>query len=83
MLPGAGVDGLIKLMSLALLDPGDEVAMAWPSFLSWRLGAQIQGAAIAEAPLRGDGAYDLPALAERVGAGRVPCLSGVTARDAR
>ncbi|HMO00876.1 MAG TPA: histidinol-phosphate transaminase [Miltoncostaeaceae bacterium] len=67
VLPGAGVDGLIKLMSLALLDPGDEVAMAWPSFLSWRLGAQIQGAAIAEAPLRGDGAYDLPALAERVG----------------
>jgi histidinol-phosphate aminotransferase len=67
VLPGAGVDGLIKLMSLALLDPGDEVAMAWPSFLSWRLGAQIQGAAIAETPLRGDGAYDLPALAERVG----------------
>lgn len=68
VLPGAGVDGLIKLMSLALLDPGDEVAMAWPSFLSWRLGAQIQGATIAEAPLRDDGGYDLPALAERVGA---------------
>jgi histidinol-phosphate aminotransferase len=67
VLPGAGVDGLIKWMSLALLDPGDEVAMAWPSFLSWRLGAQIQGAVVAEAPLRGDGAYDLPALAERVG----------------
>jgi histidinol-phosphate aminotransferase len=41
--------------------------MAWPSFLSWRLGAQVQGAAIMEAPLREDGAYDLPALAERVG----------------
>ena len=44
VLPGAGVDGLIKLMCLALLDPGDEIAMAWPSFLSWRQGAQIQGA---------------------------------------
>ena len=70
MLPGARVDGLIKLMSLALLDPGDEVAMAWPSFLSWRLGAQIQGAVVAEAPLRGDGAYDLPALRSASARGR-------------
>ena len=67
VLPGAGVDGLIKLMCLALLDPGDEIAMGWPSFLSWRLGAQIQGAEVSAAPLRGDGAYDLPALAARVG----------------
>ena len=43
VLPGAGVDGLIRLMCLALLDPGDEIAMAWPSFLSWRLGAADPG----------------------------------------
>ncbi|WP_217915247.1 pyridoxal phosphate-dependent aminotransferase [Miltoncostaea marina] len=67
VLPGAGVDGLIKLMSLALLDPGDEVVMGWPSFLSWRLGAQIQGAETRLAPLRADGSYDLGALAARVG----------------
>ena len=67
VLPGAGVDGLIKLMCLALLDPGDEIAMGWPSFLSWRVGAQIQGAEVSLAPLRADGAYDLPALAARVG----------------
>jgi len=67
VLPGAGVDGLIKLMCLALLDPGDEIAMGWPSFLSWRVGAQIQGAEVSLAPLRGDGAYDLAALAARVG----------------
>ena len=66
VLPGAGVDGLIKLMCLALLDPGDEVAMGWPSFLSWRLGAQIQGATVRAAPLRPDGAYDLGALAAQV-----------------
>jgi histidinol-phosphate aminotransferase len=30
VLPGPGVDGLIKLVCLALLDPGDELAMAWP-----------------------------------------------------
>lgn len=67
ILPGAGVDGLIKILSLALLDPGDEVAMAWPSFLSWRLGAQIQGAVARLAPLAADGSYDLDALLAEVG----------------
>lgn len=67
VLPGAGIDGLIKTLCLAVLEPGDELAMAWPSFLSWRRVAQIMGARVAEAPLREDGAYDLPALAERVG----------------
>ena len=66
VLPGAGVDGLIKLMCLALLDPGDEIVMGWPSFLSWRVGAQIQGATVRDAPLRPDGSYDLDALAERI-----------------
>jgi histidinol-phosphate aminotransferase len=66
ILPGAGVDGLIKLMCLALLDPGDEIAMGWPSFLSWKLGAQIQGATVRAAALRPDGSYDLDALAAQV-----------------
>jgi histidinol-phosphate aminotransferase len=66
VLPGAGVDGLIRLMCLALLDPGDELAMAWPSFLSWRMGAQVQGAALRLAPLAADGAYDLDALLAEV-----------------
>lgn len=66
ILPGAGVDGLIKFMCLALLAPGDEIAMGWPSFLSWRVGAQIQGAGVRTAPLRADGSYDLDALAARV-----------------
>jgi len=67
VLPGAGVDGLIKLLCLALLDPGDEIAMAWPSFLSWRQGAQIQGATARLARLGPDGAYDLDALLAEVG----------------
>ena len=66
VLPGAGVDGLIKLMCLALLDPGDELAMAWPSFLSWRQGTQIQGATVRAAPLASGGAYDLDALLDQV-----------------
>ena len=66
MLPGAGIDGLIRLLCLALLDPGDELAMAWPSFLSWRMGAEVQGASLRLAPLAADGAYDLDALLEQV-----------------
>jgi histidinol-phosphate aminotransferase len=67
VLPGAGIDGLIRHLCLALLDPGDELAMAWPSFLSWRIGAQVQGAALRLAPLGADGAYDLDALLAEVG----------------
>lgn len=67
VLPGNGVDSLIKLVCLALLDPGDELVMAWPSFVSWRQGAAMQGARTVMAPLGADGAYDLDALLERVG----------------
>ncbi len=66
VLPGAGIDGLIRFLCLALLDPGDELVMAWPSFLSWRMGAEIQGATLRLAPLAADGAYDLDALLEQV-----------------
>lgn len=67
VLPGNGVDSLIKLVCLTLLDPGDELVMGWPSFLSWRQGAAMQGARTVEAPLGADGAYDLEALLDRVG----------------
>jgi histidinol-phosphate aminotransferase len=66
VLPGAGVDALIRQMCMALLDPGDELAMAWPSFLSWRIGAEVQGATLRLAPLGDDGAYDLDALLGQV-----------------
>jgi histidinol-phosphate aminotransferase len=63
---GNGVDSLIKLLCLALLDPGDELAMAWPSFLSWRQGTAIQGATLRTSELGPDGAYDLDALAAQI-----------------
>jgi histidinol-phosphate aminotransferase len=66
VLPGAGVDGLIRLMCLALLEPGDEIAMGWPSFVSWRQGAQAQGATVRLAALARDGSYDLDALRAEV-----------------
>lgn len=67
ILPGNGVDSLIKLVCAATLDPGDEVAMCWPSFVSWRQGAALQGARVVDAPLAPGGAYDLDALRAVVG----------------
>lgn len=66
VLPGAGIDGLIPLLCAAFLDPGDELAMAWPSFMSWRQQAIVRGATVRTAPLRADGGYDLDALAAEV-----------------
>jgi histidinol-phosphate aminotransferase len=64
---GNGMDSLIKLLCMALLEPGDELLMGWPSFVSYRQGAVMQGATFTPVPLRADGAYDLPALAAAVG----------------
>lgn len=59
---GNGVDSLIKLVCLALLDPGDELVMGWPSFPSWRQGALMMGAVPRLVTLRTDGSYDLDGL---------------------
>lgn len=60
--PGNGVDSLIKLLCMTVLDPGDEMVMGWPSFPSWRQGAMIMGATPVLVPLAADGAYDLDGL---------------------
>jgi len=64
---GNGVDSLIKILCMALLDPGDELAMCWPSFISHRQGTAMQGATWKSAPLRADGSYDLDGLLAQVG----------------
>ncbi len=66
ILIGNGVDSLIKLICMTLLDPGDELVMGDPSFISWKQGAAIQGATIRTAQLADDGSYDLDALAAQI-----------------
>jgi histidinol-phosphate aminotransferase len=63
---GNGADAIVGCLSVAYLDPGDEVVMGWPSFISYRLDAIKQAATPVMVPLR-DGAYDLEAMAERIG----------------
>lgn len=67
ILPGNGVDSLIKLICLATIDPGDQVVMGWPSFISWRQGALMMGGEPVLVPLAPDGAYDLDAVLGAIG----------------
>ena len=61
----AGADAVIAYLSLAALDPGDEVVCGWPSFPSYVLDAVKMGAAAVRVPL-GDDRYDLEALVEAI-----------------
>ena len=64
---GNGMDSLIKLLCMTFLDPGDEIVMCWPSFVSYRQGATVEAATWTPVPLDPGGAYDLDALAAAVG----------------
>jgi histidinol-phosphate aminotransferase len=57
----AGADAVIMYLSLAALDPGDEIVCGWPSFPSYVLDAIKMGAQPVRVPLR-DLTYDLEAL---------------------
>jgi histidinol-phosphate aminotransferase len=63
---GAGADGIMGYLSLALLDPGDEVVFGWPSFTSYMLHTLKVGATPRPVPLR-EHRYDLEALLAAVG----------------
>jgi histidinol-phosphate aminotransferase len=62
----AGADAVIGHLSVATLDPGDEVVTAWPSFISYVLDAVKLGATPRKVPLAGHH-YDLEALLEAIG----------------
>ncbi len=57
----AGADGVIMYLSVATLDPGDEIVCGWPSFPSYVLDAIKMGATPVTVPLSGH-RYDLEAL---------------------
>jgi histidinol-phosphate aminotransferase len=47
----AGADAVITYLSLAALDPGDEVVFGWPSFASYPLAVLKMGATPVQVPL--------------------------------
>jgi histidinol-phosphate aminotransferase len=67
ILPGNGVDSLIKLVCLAVMDPGDELVMSWPSFVSWRQGALMMGGRPVLVPTSPGGANDLDGMLAAIG----------------
>ncbi|CAN5251589.1 histidinol-phosphate transaminase [soil metagenome] len=61
----AGADGVIGYLSLAALDPGDEIVCGWPSFPSYVLDAIKMGAEVKRVPLV-EHRYDPEALLAEV-----------------
>jgi histidinol-phosphate aminotransferase len=61
----AGADGVIMYLSLAVLDPGDEIICGWPSFPSYVLDAVKLGAVVRRVSLR-DYHYDPEAMLAEV-----------------
>jgi histidinol-phosphate aminotransferase len=61
----AGADAVVMYLSLAALDPGDEIVCGWPSFPSYVLDAIKMGATPVRVPLAND-SYDLEAILDAV-----------------
>jgi histidinol-phosphate aminotransferase len=57
----AGADAIIGHLSVAALDPGDEIVTGWPSFISYVLDALKVGGVAVRVPLRDD-RLDLEAM---------------------
>ncbi len=63
---GNGSDEIIVFAARAFLKPGDEVVIAKPSFLIYKLASKIEGAKIKEVPLNKDFRYNLAAMKKAV-----------------
>ena len=70
-------------LSLAVLDPGDEIVCGWPSFPSYVLDAIKLGAEPKRVPLP-DHRYDVDRILDEVGRGRSSSTSATpTTRPGR
>lgn len=64
---GDGSNELLKLLSLAFLEPGDEIIMPKPSFGEYARTAMVCGAVPKAIPLTEDYTVDLPAMVAAIG----------------
>jgi histidinol-phosphate aminotransferase len=62
----AGADAVVMYLSLAVLDPGDEIVCGWPSFPSYVLDAIKLGAEAKRVPLT-DHRYDVERILAAIG----------------
>ncbi|MCW2949459.1 MAG: histidinol-phosphate transaminase [Thermoleophilia bacterium] len=59
---GNGADSILINLSLALLEPGDEVVYGWPSFITYPISVRKVGAVPVGVPLDEHHRYDLDAM---------------------
>lgn len=64
---GNGADSILINLSLAMLQPGDEVVFGWPSFVTYPLSVRKVGAVPVMVPLDDEYRYDLDAMLASVG----------------
>jgi histidinol-phosphate aminotransferase len=62
----AGADAVVMYLSLAVLDPDDDIVCGWPSFPSYVLDAIKLGAAAKRVPLT-DNSYDVQRILGEIG----------------
>ncbi|GAA2733891.1 histidinol-phosphate transaminase [Streptomyces nogalater] len=65
LVTGPGSVGIYQQIGQAMLEPGDEVVYAWPSFEAYPIVARMAGAVPVEVPLA-DGVHDLDAMADAI-----------------
>lgn len=63
---GNGADSILINLSLAFLQPGDEVVFGWPSFITYPLSVRKVDAIPVMVPLDADHRYDLDAMLAKV-----------------
>jgi histidinol-phosphate aminotransferase len=66
LVTGPGSVGIYQQIGQAVLEPGDEVVYAWPSFEAYPIVTRMAGAVPVEVPLA-DGVHDLDAMAAAIG----------------
>lgn len=62
---GNGSDEVIEILSRSILQKGDNIVTAWPTFSQYRHNATVEGAEIIEVPLK-DGVHDLNEMAKAI-----------------
>jgi len=62
----AGSNELLRLIAEVLIQPGDEVVFAWPSFIVYPAVTQMFGGTAVRVPLASGEVHDLEAMAEAV-----------------
>ena len=68
ILIGNGSAEIIGRTALALLEPGDEIVITWPTFPYYEIAAQLAGATARKVPMAPNYHYDLEGMLAAIGA---------------